>query len=183
MRSNIPVEQPSIIPAHRKTRSGGVVVRIAFYLIVVAGLLSFDVFASSAAVAQADSSAAEAAAQELPIGSQAPTGKVQLKPSLCIVKRGEKNCRIDLDVRWSASQPNEYCVFRQKEAKPLQCWENLSSGQHTDSLLAANNQNYQLVWLSDSAKVALGQAVLQVVNVVPDDRRKQRRRRHIWSVF
>lgn len=119
----------------------------------------------------------------LTMAQSAPEAKLTLKPKLCIVKRGAAACSTDVDVRWSATQQNTFCLHRAGQAVALQCWSKDNVGQFIDQLVARQDTPYWLEWKTDLGDVEAARAILKVVSVVPEDRRKSRRRRHIWSVF
>ncbi len=112
-----------------------------------------------------------------------PQAELEISPRLCIVPRGEQECRVDVELRWHAEQKQAYCVYKQQLEQALQCWSEVAFGELLDALIARSDTRYRLVWDDDGKLVALDEAVLKVVSVVPEDRRRQRRRRHVWSVF
>lgn len=124
------------------------------------------------------------------LNAQAPTveppkAELAVKPKLCVIRSGEEHCDVKIRVEWRADRPDLYCVFSKGNKEPLQCWDEAQFGDMLDELNASSNKEYRLEWMdSESGKTAvLAAAGIKVVVIVPADRRKQRRRRHIWSVF
>ncbi len=122
-------------------------------------------------------------ASGLVMAQDTPEAELTLKPKLCIVKRGDSQCSTDVDVRWSATSENTFCLYRSGRDGALQCWSKGDIGEFLDQLIASQDTPYWLEWQSDLGDVVAARAILKVVSVVPEDRRRSRRRRHIWSVF
>ena len=112
-----------------------------------------------------------------------PETQLKLKPKLCIVRRGDDQCTTEVDVRWSSTQADTFCLFRQGKSTALECWNKDKLGQFADQLTTSKSMSYWLMWKSEQGDQEAGRAVLKVVNVIPEDRRRTRRRRHVWSVF
>lgn len=112
-----------------------------------------------------------------------PDGSIVASPKLCVVRTEGEWCTVDVELVWQANAEQHYCIRKSRQEAVLQCWPAARVGEFLDHVKARGNIAYQLVWLSDGVEYALDEDTLTVVHVIPDDRRRARRRKHIWSVF
>ncbi|MFK7730232.1 MAG: DUF3019 domain-containing protein [Pseudomonadales bacterium] len=112
-----------------------------------------------------------------------PIGSIAANPKLCIVRTEGEWCTIDVELAWQSNTDQHYCIRKSEQEAVLHCWPSARLGEFLDRVKAKKDTAYQLVWLSDGVEHALDEDTLNVVHVVPEDRRRARRRKHIWSVF
>ncbi|MCP8898868.1 DUF3019 domain-containing protein [Gilvimarinus xylanilyticus] len=115
--------------------------------------------------------------------SGAPKGalvELQVRPSLCILKAGEDNCRDQITISWQAEEPFTVCLYASGEAAPLRCWENSRSGRHASSLEARDDIRFQLIDAAQNPSRVLASGEFEVV---AQTQRYRRRRRNPWSFF
>ncbi len=106
---------------------------------------------------------------------------LSLTPSLCVVARDTGRCDISVDVSWKANKDSDYCIYNESSDSPIQCWSYKNQGQSQSKVSINKDIDYWLVWRETGSE--LDREVLKVVKIMPEDRRRNRRRRHIWSVF
>jgi hypothetical protein len=115
-----------------------------------------------------------AAADPLPV-------KLVVKPLLCVVDKNETACTITFDVRWKSVLPAEYCLNDSARPAPVRCWPRVDSGEHTQERVVSEDFVFWLSPPSGTDRVA--EAKIEVLRVGSDDRRRERRARHVWDVL
>jgi hypothetical protein len=104
-----------------------------------------------------------------------------VKPLLCVIDKDEAACTINFDVRWKSVLPAEYCLNDSAKPTPLRCWPRVDSGQHTQERVVSEDFVF---WLSPPAGTErVAEAKIEVLRVGSDDRRRERRTRHVWDVL
>jgi hypothetical protein len=104
-----------------------------------------------------------------------------VKPLLCVIDKDEAACTINFDVRWKSVLPAEYCLNDSAKPTPLRCWPRADSGQHTQERVVSEDFVF---WLSPPAGTErVAEAKIEVLRVGSDDRRRERRTRHVWDVL
>lgn len=117
------------------------------------------------------------------VAIEKPEASLRASPKLCIVRTAGEWCMIDVELAWQANTQQHYCIRKSQQDTVLQCWPSARVGEFLDHVKAKSDTAYRLVWLSDGNEYALDEDTLSVVHIVPEDRRRARRRKHIWSVF
>lgn len=112
-----------------------------------------------------------------------PDASIAAHPKLCVVRTQGQWCTIDVQLTWQSNAEQHYCIRKSQLHAALHCWPSARAGEFLDQVNAKGDTAYQLVWLSEGVETVLDQDTLNVVHVVPEDRRRARRRKHIWSVF
>jgi len=107
--------------------------------------------------------------------------KLVVKPLLCVIDKNETACTINFDVRWKSVLPAEYCLNDSARPAPLRCWPRADSGQHTQERTVSEEFVFWLSPPSGTERVA--EAKIEVLRVGSDDRRRERRARHVWDVL
>jgi hypothetical protein len=118
--------------------------------------------------------AMNAAADPLPV-------KLAVKPLLCVIDKNETACTINFDVRWKSELPAEYCLNDSSRPGPVRCWPRADSGEHTQERVVSEEFVFWLSPPSGTERVA--EAKIEVLRVGSDDRRRERRARHVWDVL
>jgi len=107
--------------------------------------------------------------------------KLVVKPLLCVIDKNETACTINFDVRWKSVLPAEYCLNDSARPAPLRCWPRADSGEHTQERVVSEEFVFWLSPPSGTERVA--EAKIEVLRVGSDDRRRERRARHVWDVL
>jgi len=104
-----------------------------------------------------------------------------VKPLLCVIDKDEAACTINFDVRWTSVLEAEYCLNDSARPTPLRCWPRADSGEHTQERVVSEDFVF---WLSPPAGAEhVAEAKIEVLRVGSDDRRRERRTRHVWDVL
>jgi len=107
--------------------------------------------------------------------------KLVVKPLLCVVDKNETACTINFDVRWKSVLPAEYCLNDSARPAPVRCWPRTDAGEHTQERVVSEDFVFWLSPPSGTERVA--EAKIEVLRVGSDDRRRERRARHVWDVL
>ena len=125
----------------------------------------------------------------------APTPvRLIIKPLLCVIDKDATSCAVTFDIRWRSQLPGEYCLNDSVQATPLRCWPRSLAGEMKQERVFAEDFRY---WLSppaaglsppatDSAPAGgqrLSEVKIEVLRVGSNDRRRERRTRHVWDVL
>ena len=118
--------------------------------------------------------AVEAGADNVPV-------VLSVKPVLCITDRQHASCEMSLTIAWRSSSAGHYCLYNDLKTAPLACWARETSGHVEEARLVDRPLNY---WLSQGETgVRVAEATVEVVTTDADDRRRNRQRRHAWSLL
>jgi hypothetical protein len=118
--------------------------------------------------------ASAGAADPLPV-------RLVVKPLLCVIDKNETACTINFDIRWTSVLAAEYCLNDSARPTPLRCWPRADSGEHAQERVV--NEDF-VFWLSPPAGTErVAEAKIEVLRVGSDDRRRERRTRHVWDVL
>jgi hypothetical protein len=107
--------------------------------------------------------------------------KLVVKPLLCVIDKNETACTINFDVRWTSVLAAEYCLNDSSRPTPLRCWPRADSGEHTQERVVSEEFVFWLSPATGTERVA--EAKIEVLRVGSDDRRRERRARHVWDVL
>jgi len=119
----------------------------------------------------------------LQIAAEQPDASIDASPKLCVVRTQDEWCTIDVQLAWQSNTEEHYCIKKSRQSAALKCWPSASLGEFLDHVKTREDTEYQLVWMLNGVEYSLDESTLNVVHVVPEDRRRARRRKHIWSVF
>jgi hypothetical protein len=107
--------------------------------------------------------------------------KLIVKPLLCLVDKGATTCNVLFDIRWKSVLPAEYCLNDTALTTPLRCWPSAVAGEHQHQREVSEDF---IFWLSPPAGTErVAEAKVEVLRVGSDDRRRERRTRHVWDVL
>jgi hypothetical protein len=107
--------------------------------------------------------------------------KLIVKPLLCLVDKGATSCNVLFDIRWKSVLPAEYCLNDTALTTPLRCWPSAVAGEHQHQREVSEDF---IFWLSPPAGTErVAEAKVEVLRVGSDDRRRERRTRHVWDVL
>ena len=124
-----------------------------------------------------------------------------IKPLLCVIDKDATSCAVTFDIRWKSQLPGEFCLNDSVQTTPLRCWPRSLAGEMTQERVFAEDFRY---WLSlpaaglslpaaglslpaaDSPAAGgerLSEVKIEVLRVGSNDRRRERRTRHVWDVL
>jgi hypothetical protein len=128
--------------------------------------------------------------------------KLVIKPLLCVMDKDATTCAVTFDIRWKSVQPGEYCLNDSVQAAPLRCWPRALAGDMKQQRVFSEDFRY---WLSVPAAAGLSlpaagstppagpaspsggdrlsEVKIEVLRVGSNDRRRERRTRHVWDVL
>ena len=106
--------------------------------------------------------------------------KMTVKPILCITDRRTPTCDISFLVIWETGKSGYYCLFSDFDEAPVRCWNQEVAGRHDDDRTVATSFSY---WMTNSNHdLRLAQVEVEVLRMDSNDRRRQRRTRHVWDI-
>jgi hypothetical protein len=107
--------------------------------------------------------------------------RLSVKPLLCVIDKDEAAFTINFDVRWKSTLAAEYCLNDSARPTPLRCWPRADAGEHTQERVVSEDF---IFWLSPpTGTERVAEAKIEVLRVGSDDRRRERRTRHVWDVL
>ncbi|MCZ6854957.1 MAG: DUF3019 domain-containing protein [Gammaproteobacteria bacterium] len=113
--------------------------------------------------------------------NNAPIASLSVKPTLCIVTPQAPYCDTDFHVRWTADRPNEYCLHSDHSEPALQCWQGRLMGEFEENRIISKSFSYWLSQLGFTDRFS--QVEVSVLSARSGERRRNRRRRHVWSIL
>jgi len=107
--------------------------------------------------------------------------KFGVKPLLCVVDKGATSCMMSFDIRWKSELANEYCLNDSAKPDPVHCWARSLNG----AVLQEREVSEEFIyWLgAPGGADHLAEVKVTVLRVDSDDRRRERRTRHVWDVL
>ena len=106
---------------------------------------------------------------------------LNVKPLLCIIDRRTPACDMDFLVTWQSTNRGYYCLFGHVDTVPLRCWSDADAGQHGERRIVAKTFQY---WLTeDDGDEPRAAVTVEVMTTETNDRRRQRRTRHVWDIL
>lgn len=102
---------------------------------------------------------------------------LSLKPKECVVLKEGDKCYASINVKWKASEPGSFCLFRKPNEVKLQCWKDVSEGQFTENLVMDIQVDYYLVRADSPEILSREKITLSWVH------RKSSRPEHTWRIF
>ena len=107
--------------------------------------------------------------------------KLVIKPLLCVIDKDATSCAVTFDIRWKSPQPGEYCLSDSVQTTPLRCWPRALAGEMKQEREFTEDFRY---WLAPPASgERLSEVKIEVLRVGSNDRRRERRTRHVWDVL
>jgi Protein of unknown function (DUF3019) len=119
----------------------------------------------------------------LPRSGQAADEPVSLtvKPSLCIADQFSPSCTMKFQLRWQSLRSGDFCVNNDLQPLPLRCWGQARSGDLQEQRIVSQDFSYWLTEPLHSERQAV--VKVEVLRIGSNDRRRERRTRHIWDVL
>ncbi|MBX2858174.1 MAG: DUF3019 domain-containing protein [Cellvibrionaceae bacterium] len=106
--------------------------------------------------------------------------KLNIKPRICVLAQGEKNCEDKINIRWSTKDKHKLsaCLFKGEATMPIRCWQNRRSGIY--KIAIETDRSLMFTLRNSSEELLLAQKEFEVVH---DSKRYRRSRRNPWSFF
>lgn len=106
---------------------------------------------------------------------------LRVKPLLCIAARNSETCATVFQIDWRSPQPGNYCLASDYSSLPLRCWTQAVAGEHRDRVIVTKDFYY---WITQSDSTQRLSAVkVELLRLRSEDRRRERRSRHVWDVL
>ena len=107
--------------------------------------------------------------------------QLKVRPVLCIIDERTPHCQMSFLVLWQSAETGYYCLYNDFRQAPLRCWTEQRSGELSDERTVNSTFSY---WMAgDDNESPLAVAVVEVLRMDSDDRRRKRRGRHVWDIF
>jgi hypothetical protein len=106
---------------------------------------------------------------------------LRVRPVLCIANRQSDSCATVFQIDWRSPRPGNYCLGSDQRETPLRCWTAASTGAHRDQVVVTQDFHY---WLAEpDSATRLRSVKVELLRLHGDDRRRDRRSRHVWDVL
>jgi len=106
---------------------------------------------------------------------------LSVKPSLCITDRRDNACELSISISWRSDVAGAFCLHSDLSEEPIQCWHGTTSGAVVEERAVSETFAY---WLTDAvSSERVAETRLEVMTTDSDDRRRNRRRRHVWDIL
>ena len=103
-----------------------------------------------------------------------------VKPVLCITDNRNPTCEMAFLVIWESSTSGYYCLFNDFGDAAVRCWNEDREGQVTDERTVDTSFSY---WMTgNEGEARLAQVDVEVLRMGSNDRRRNRRTRHVWDI-
>jgi len=106
--------------------------------------------------------------------------RLSVKPVLCVIDSRNRSCDMSFVVAWESAESGYYCLFNDFDEAPLRCWTSQRKGETTDD--RAVKENFSFWMTGEDFADRLAQVDVEVLRLDSDDRRRQRRTRHVWDI-
>lgn len=107
--------------------------------------------------------------------------ELAVRPNLCIVDARQPVCAARFVVTWQSPESGYHCVLVDDDEQPLHCWPESRAGEVEDERELEEAIRYRLDRDGEAEPVA--EASVEVLHMDSDDRRRNRRSRHVWDVL
>ncbi|MBT8145151.1 MAG: DUF3019 domain-containing protein [Gammaproteobacteria bacterium] len=104
---------------------------------------------------------------------------LDVKPRLCVMG-GDRKCDASVVAAWRSRQPGAFCLHASGRETPLQCWQEMREGRYLGEHQIDGTLTLILI-AATGAEVARSE--IEVLASDTSDRRRKRRRRHVWSIL
>jgi len=106
--------------------------------------------------------------------------QLTVKPVLCITDNRNPNCDMSFLVIWQSVKQGYYCLHNDLAEVPVHCWSEERAGRLDDDRIVQDTFSY---WMTgDDTDMRLAEVVVEVLRMDSDDRRRKRRKRHVWDI-
>jgi hypothetical protein len=115
------------------------------------------------------------------VGADVPAARLIVKPLLCVLDRESPMCTMTFNIRWKSEEAREYCLNDSAQSGPLRCWPVTDSGSHQQNREVSEAFVYWLGAPGGAQRIA--EVKIEVLRLDSQDRRRDRRARHVWDVL
>lgn len=119
-------------------------------------------------------------------GADADKASIRVQPDLCMTTAQQPRCELTVAIDWQAPEAADFCVRDSLPDSPaVRCWQQAETGAATDSRFVDRSFEYLLTDDQEAAgeRTVAARARVKVLAARSTDRRRNRRRRHVWSVL
>ncbi|HTF95198.1 MAG TPA: DUF3019 domain-containing protein [Cellvibrio sp.] len=113
-------------------------------------------------------------ADELPVSVKAAS--VLLSPARCVALHQGQMCYQRVQVSWSSSVNDDYCIYQEDREEPLRCWQQQTQGVMEFEFASDGSQQMQL---KNAQQQVVAESALEVAWVY---KANTRRKTH-WRLF
>jgi hypothetical protein len=110
-----------------------------------------------------------------------PAARLFVKPLLCVIDREAGQCSMTFRIRWKSEAAAEYCLNDSALSTPLRCWPSAVAGTHDQQREVSEAFIYWLGAPDGTQRAA--EVKIDVLRLDSQDRRRERRARHVWDVL
>ena len=98
-------------------------------------------------------------------------------PSQCVAMQQGQDCYVTVELNWSSQNVDDYCLYADNRAAPLQCWKTSQTGMFKGEIKTKHSIDFQLS--TSDRTVILSTAQLTVAWV----HKKKGKPRTSWRLF
>ena len=103
-----------------------------------------------------------------------------VKPVLCVTDNRNPTCEMAFLVIWESSTSGYYCLYNDFGDAAVRCWNEDREGRVTDERTVDASFSY---WMTgDDGEARVAQVNVEVLRMGSNDRRRNRRTRHVWDI-
>ena len=106
--------------------------------------------------------------------------RLQVKPVLCVTDNRNPTCELSFLVTWQSGTTGYYCLFHDFGDGPLRCWSEEHAGEMIDDRTV--NESFTFWMTGEDLANRLAEVDVEVLRLDSDDRRRNRRTRHVWDI-
>ena len=88
------------------------------------------------------------------------TSSLTVKPNQCIALQQGQSCYATLHFQWVTPASGEYCLFDERQTKPLVCWTGNTMGSFKQKFKSDENVNFEI--RSKLSEQALADALVKI---------------------
>lgn len=108
--------------------------------------------------------------------NDSPASTLLLTPARCVALHQGQICYQQVQVSWSSSDADDYCLYQQHEVQPLQCWKAQTQGVYEFEFASDGSRVLQL---KNASQHVVAESTLEVAWVYKSN---TRRKTH-WRLF
>lgn len=106
---------------------------------------------------------------------------LRVRPVLCLAEREATPCETKFRIDWTSPRAGDFCLGSDRQSEPLRCWNAASAGAHDDAAIVTRDFEYWLAAPNDPRRLVA--VKVELLYLRSEDRRRQRRTRHVWDVL
>ena len=106
--------------------------------------------------------------------------ELRVKPVLCVTDNRNPTCELSFLVTWQSGTTGYYCLFHDFGEDPLRCWQQERTGETTEE--RSVDESFSFWMTGEDLANRLAEVRIEVLKLDSDDRRRNRRTRHVWDI-